>query len=101
MKNLKRKAITLSVIIALLSAIGCDEDDVIIKELDAGVFVKSEEITTSWNDSVRSKVTTSKGVFTVKGVISALNGEAATLRIYKSARRYLCLENAEKCKWIY
>lgn len=45
------------------------EDARDMKEMDAGVFVKSEEIATSWNDSVRSTVTTSK-VFLPSEVLS-------------------------------
>ena len=101
MKNLKRSTLALSILIALLCVTGCGEDDVIIKEIDAGAFVKSEENATSWNDVVRSTVITSKGVFIVRGVISALHGESVTLRTYKSGMRYLCLENASRCPIVY
>ncbi len=101
MMSLKRTALATSALIALLAVSGCGEGDVIVKEIDIGIFVKSKEVSTSWNDSVRSIVTTSKGSFNVTGVVSALNGEAVSLRVRESGRRFLCLESAVRCVRVY
>lgn len=95
-KSVKMLAICLT---ALLVA-GCDAENEMTDKVDAGLFISSTEIATSWNDSVRSTVKTTKGVFTVKGIVSAMNDEAVTLQIYSNGSRYLCTQLAATCKRI-
>lgn len=62
--------------------------------IDTEKLISIEEIPTSFNDIIRSKVQTDKGTYYIQGLLSAKNN--ADVKIF---RFYLCIE--EKCKKIY
>lgn len=68
-----------------------------VNEIDAGSVMSLEETATSWNDRPRTRIETDKGVFNVRGVVSAMKGVAATVVTYESGQRRLCLSDREKC----
>ena len=68
-----------------------------VNEIDAGAVMSLEETATSWNDRKRTRIETNKGVFNVYGVLSAMKGVTATVVIYESGQRRLCLSDRDKC----
>jgi hypothetical protein len=83
----------------LLALSGCERDEgpTVVETVPVGELVASREIPTSWNDDVRSEVTTTRGVFTVYCVRSGITGASVELRVYSNARTYLCTSNAPTC----
>lgn len=63
------------IIMVLLSIVlcGCTEKE--IKCTDAGEFVSSTMVPTSFNELVKCTVTTTKGTFVVRRPVSAFRGE--------------------------
>lgn len=68
-----------------------------VDEVDAGTVMTLEETATSWNDRKRTRIETDKGVFNVRGVVSAMKGVIVTLVTYESGQRRLCLSDRDKC----
>ena len=88
-------------LIALLVALsGCGKNE-ITEEINVGGIVSSTEISTSWNDSVRSTVIAEKGSFNIKGVLSFIRGDTAFIRTYENGKRVLCISSDEWCKRVY
>ena len=88
------------VFIALLFVVtGCSEsENKVLEEKEVGSVISSDDVSTSWNDSVRSKVITDKGVFNIRGVQSFVIGDTALIRTYENGRRYLCVSSDTWCK---
>ena len=81
---------------------GCAQDKTgALESVDIGLFVTSDEIPTAWNDRVRSKVVTTKGVFYVKGLVSLTTDSPVFLEKYSNGKTYFCSDQFKKCKKLY
>ena len=96
MKNTKLLAILLS---ALLVA-ACGEKAKVINKIDAGKLVSATEVATSWNDTHRTKIVTTKGVFYVNSIISSMVDVDVWIDEYDTGSRYMCIEGNKRCNRI-
>lgn len=98
MKNSKRSAY---VLIVLLCA-GCGESikASLVDQIDAGKLVSATEVATTWNDSYRSKIITTKGTFYINTIISVMHGAKVHIDKMDDGNSYLCVEGIQVCKRI-
>lgn len=76
------KTIFCGMLILSLILSGCsDLDDTRETETkDIGLFISAETIATSWNESIKSTVKTTKGTFTVSGAVSGFTNAPVVLK---------------------
>jgi hypothetical protein len=87
-------------LIVLLSALlvsACGDEANIINKTDTGKLISTTEITTSWNDSHRTKITTVKGVFYVNRIVSAMKDSATWIDEYDNGHKYICIDGNNSC----
>lgn len=79
-------------IAACLVLIACKNDaSNVTSKVDAGTVIRAANVTTSFNEAVKTNVETTEGAFTVLGSFSALKGTQIWLvQFNNSRRRYLC-----------
>ena len=94
-----KKYIWLAICSTVLLVAGCGGagDSKKISSIDAGKVLNAQEITTSFNDSQRTRIETTKGVFTVNGVVSVFKDKTATVDAYDNGNSYLCIESKSSC----
>ena len=94
-----KKYIWLILCSTVLLVAGCsgEFDSKKIDSIDAGKVLNAKEITTSFNDSQRTRIETTEGVFTVGGVVSVFKDKAATVDTYDNGNSYLCIEGKNSC----
>ena len=79
---------------------GCSENSELYETIDTGTVVSMSEVSTSFNDSQRMIISTTKGIFTVRGVHSVTYDKITWINVYKQ-RNYLCVEGKNSCWFIY
>jgi|GEM_PF-4193144 len=84
----------------------CSQDDgaeepVRYERVDIGLFVSSDELPTTWNERVRSKVITSKGIFYVKGLVSLTIDSPVYMEKRANEQTYFCSDQFHNCKRMY
>ena len=94
------KTAILSGVFSIALITGCTPEETLINKVGAGKLISSKEITTSFNDIVRSNVVTTKGSFSVRGLVSGINNSEVTIQTYDSGS-YLCITGNRKCQRIY
>lgn len=89
----------MKIVIVCLSVllISCSDDDKKLEEVEVGKVLNAKETPTSFNDSRRTRIETTGGVFMVRGVVSVIKGEAVRVDTYDSGRKYLCFESKKYC----
>jgi hypothetical protein len=78
--------------------LACGFNDWTDERVDVGVVVSVTETPTSWNDSHRSRIETTGGVYFVRGIVSASKGEGAYLRKKERGGTYICLSEHTQCR---
>ena len=84
-------------LLCILLFFGCEKikNDFISKE-DAGFLLNIKEIATSFNDSQRTRIETTKGIFHVTGIVSGLKNKSVYIK-HHTRRSYLCIEGNDSC----
>ena len=79
------------VILFCLGFSGCSDDapHTIISTRDIGFFVSAEPIPTSFNESIKSTIKTTKGTFTINGYVSGFENDPVVLKTKSNGRSYL------------
>jgi len=91
--NMKNIVIVLSLALA-----GCDTfNPQEISRENVGNIINITVVPTSFNESIKTSVETTKGVFTVRNPFSALRGTTVMLVKYSNGRYSLCVEGRRRC----
>jgi len=96
MKNSKM----LIVLFSVLLVAACREKAKVINQIDAGKLISATEVATSWNDSHRTKIVTTKGVFYVNSVVSTMTNIDVWIDEYDTGNRFICITGKKKCRQI-
>lgn len=96
----KKTLLVIFLINLLVSGCGDHTDRKITDTIDVGVVLNAREVATSFNDSQRTRIETTGGVFVVSGVISVFKGKGATVVMYDDGKSYLCIADKKYCRVI-
>ena len=91
-------------ILLVFAVLGCSEGEPekqVGGDLSLGSLRNIFEVETSWNDtSIRSKILSTGGIFTVHGVPGGVVGEGVVMRVYGPSR-YVCLVSTAMCYRVF
>lgn len=96
------KKIFLIILISIL-IIGCKKIDgqKSYNEIDAGKVISAHVIPTSFNESTKMQIETTKGIYLIHRLLSITKGELAFIRQKSNGSKFLCLESYNYCPRIY
>jgi len=73
----------------LISILGCSDEPKELSRVSIGKVITATVINTSWNESMKTQITTEKAVCTITGCPLVMIGNDAYIVTYDDKRRYI------------